>query len=72
MVLKEFDAGAVEATALAKQRQEPPAMFDSPYKGVQVENGGVVGMLEVSSRTSLAWSRKPKRPRLLEGSGALR
>lgn len=43
-VLKEFYAKAAEATALV-QRQ--PAIFDSPYKGMQAENGGVVGMLEV-------------------------
>merc|ERR1719157_217208 len=46
-VLKEFYAKAAEATALLQQRQEPPAIFDSPYKGMQAENGGVVGMLEV-------------------------
>merc|ERR1711956_164175 len=42
-VLKEFYAKAGEATALLQQ----PAIFDSPYKGMQSENGGVVGMLEV-------------------------
>merc|ERR1712204_891 len=42
-VLKEFYAKAGEATALSQQ----PAIFDSPYKGMQSENGGVVGMLEV-------------------------
>jgi len=50
VVLKEFYAKAAEATAfLQKQepRAEPPAIFDSPYKGMQAENGGVVGMLEV-------------------------
>merc|ERR1719333_1025746 len=46
-VLKEFYAKAAEATALLQQKQEPPAIFDSPYKGMQAENGGVVGMLEV-------------------------
>jgi len=44
-VLKEFYAKAGEATAFVQQ--EPPAIFDSPYKGMQSENGGVVGMLEV-------------------------
>merc|ERR1711994_14152 len=44
-VLKEFYAKAGDATALVQQ--EPPAIFDSPYKGMQAENGGVVGMLEV-------------------------
>merc|ERR1712045_1077409 len=32
-------------TALVQQ--EPPPIFDSPYQGMQAENGGVVGMLEV-------------------------
>merc|ERR1719503_197571 len=43
-VLKEFYAKAGEATALLQQE---PEIFDSPYKGMQSENGGVVGMLEV-------------------------
>merc|ERR1712137_684339 len=47
-VLKEFYAKAGEATAfLQKQQPVAPAIFDSPYKGLQAENGGVVGMLEV-------------------------
>jgi len=49
-VLKEFYAKAGEATALV-QRQSPdedsPFAFDKPYKGMQGENGGVMGMLEV-------------------------
>jgi cell division septum initiation protein DivIVA len=45
-VLKEFYAKAGDATAFL-QRQEPPEIFDSPYKGMQAENGGVIGMLEV-------------------------
>jgi len=44
-VLKEFYAKAGEATALLQQ--PAPDIFDSPYKGMQGENGGVVGMLEV-------------------------
>merc|ERR1719499_2729590 len=44
-VLKEFYAKAGEATALVQQ--PAPEIFDSPYKGMQSENGGVVGMLEV-------------------------
>merc|ERR1711994_703324 len=44
-VLREFYAKAGEATAFVQQR--PPAIFDSPYQGMQAENGGVVGMLEV-------------------------
>merc|ERR1719171_1779027 len=43
-VLKEFYAKAGEATALIQQK---PEIFDEPYKGMQSENGGVVGMLEV-------------------------
>merc|ERR1719247_3868789 len=42
-VLKEFYAKAGDATALVQQ----PEIFDSPYKGMQSENGGVLGMLEV-------------------------
>jgi cell division septum initiation protein DivIVA len=44
-VLKEFYAKAGEATALLQQ--PAPEIFESPYKGMQAENGGVVGMLEV-------------------------
>jgi len=47
-LLKEFYATAGEATALVqKKRQEPPAIFDSPYRGMGAENGGVIAMLEV-------------------------
>jgi len=45
VILKEFYEKAGEATALVQQ--EPPAIFDSPYKGMQSENGGVIGFLEV-------------------------
>merc|ERR1719270_1364832 len=44
-VLKEFYAKAGEATALLQQT--PPSIFEGPYQGMQSENGGVVGMLEV-------------------------
>jgi len=44
-ILKEFYARASEATSFAQQ--EPPAIFDSPYRAMQSENGGVIGMLEV-------------------------
>jgi len=44
VVLKEFYAKAGDATALV-QRQ--PEIFDSAYKGMGSESGGVVGMLEV-------------------------
>jgi len=46
-VLKEFYAKAGDATALVQQKQPAPEVFDSPYKGMQSENGGVVGMIEV-------------------------
>jgi len=42
-VLKEFYAKAAEATAFVQQ----PEIFEKEYKGMQSENGGVVGMLEV-------------------------
>merc|ERR1719498_496367 len=45
-VLKEFYAKAGEATAFVQQKAQPE-IFDSEYKGMQSENGGVVGMLEV-------------------------
>merc|ERR1712084_43865 len=46
-VLKEFYAKAGDATAFVQQQPEAPEIFDSPYKGMQSENGGVIGMLEV-------------------------
>eukprot|EP00413_Alexandrium_margalefii_P010920 CAMPEP_0204531638 /NCGR_PEP_ID=MMETSP0661-20131031/11275_1 /ASSEMBLY_ACC=CAM_ASM_000606 /TAXON_ID=109239 /ORGANISM="Alexandrium margalefi, Strain AMGDE01CS-322" /LENGTH=664 /DNA_ID=CAMNT_0051537805 /DNA_START=19 /DNA_END=2013 /DNA_ORIENTATION=- len=46
-VLKEFYAKAGEATALLQQQPVAPDIFDSAYKGMQAENGGVIGMLEV-------------------------
>merc|ERR1719162_1213754 len=45
-VLKEFYAKAGDATALV-QRPDSPEIFDSAYNGMQSENGGVIGMLEV-------------------------
>merc|ERR1719150_1283829 len=44
-VLKEFYAKAGDATALIQQT--PPSIFEGPYQGMQSENGGVIGMLEV-------------------------
>jgi len=44
-VLKDFYAKAGEATAFVQKAE--PAIFDSPYKGMGAEGGGVVGMLEV-------------------------
>jgi len=46
-VLKDFYEKAGEATALLQQQPEAPEIFDKPYQGMQAENGGVVGMLEV-------------------------
>mmetsp|Transcript_150890 Transcript_150890/g.366494 ORF Transcript_150890/g.366494 Transcript_150890/m.366494 type:complete len:679 (+) Transcript_150890:77-2113(+) len=53
-VLKEFYAKAGESTALVQKPAgksaalvQQPEIFDSPYKGMQSEKGGVVGMLEV-------------------------
>jgi len=43
VTLKEFYAKAGDATALLQQ----PEVFDEPYKGMQGESGGVIGMLEV-------------------------
>jgi len=42
-VLKNFYDRAAKATSFVQQ----PAIFDSPYTGMQGENGGVLGMLEV-------------------------
>merc|ERR1719237_1140350 len=47
IILKEFYSKAAEATALLQQQPVAPDIFDSPYRGMQAENGGVVGMLEV-------------------------
>merc|ERR1719497_268469 len=46
-VLKEFYAKAGDSTALLQQQPVAPEIFDSPYTGMQSENGGVIGMLEV-------------------------
>mmetsp|Transcript_47371 Transcript_47371/g.110417 ORF Transcript_47371/g.110417 Transcript_47371/m.110417 type:complete len:675 (-) Transcript_47371:40-2064(-) len=46
-ILKEFYARAGEATAFAQQQPVAPAIFESPYQGMQAASGGVVGMLEV-------------------------
>merc|ERR1712137_978203 len=46
-VLKEFYAKAGDATAFVQQQPVAPEIFDSPYKDMQAENGGVIGMLEV-------------------------
>jgi len=48
-VLREFYEKAGQATALVQKtsKSEQPAVFDTPYKGMGGESGGVVGMLEV-------------------------
>eukprot|EP00397_Hematodinium_sp_SG-2012_P017488 GEMP01017887.1.p1 GENE.GEMP01017887.1~~GEMP01017887.1.p1 ORF type:complete len:663 (-),score=234.80 GEMP01017887.1:584-2572(-) len=46
-VLERFYAQAGEATALVQQQPESPAIFDSPYRGMLAESGGITGMLEV-------------------------
>jgi len=46
-ILAEFYEKANDATALVQQQPEAPATFDKPYKGMQSENGGVMGFLEV-------------------------
>merc|ERR1719401_3354401 len=46
-VLKDFYAKAGDATALLQQQPESPEIFEASYKGMQSENGGVIGMLEV-------------------------
>lgn len=50
-VLQEFYAKAAKATSLVQVPGQPdtekPAIFDSEYKGMQGESGGVVQMLEV-------------------------
>merc|ERR1719262_895985 len=43
-VLKDFYEKAGEATSFV---QREPEIFDEPYTGMQSENGGVVGMIEV-------------------------
>lgn len=48
-VLKEFYGKAKDATALIQHKKvkQMPDIFDSAYKGMQSESGGVIGMLEV-------------------------
>eukprot|EP00421_Protoceratium_reticulatum_P043475 CAMPEP_0168442482 /NCGR_PEP_ID=MMETSP0228-20121227/44033_1 /TAXON_ID=133427 /ORGANISM="Protoceratium reticulatum, Strain CCCM 535 (=CCMP 1889)" /LENGTH=263 /DNA_ID=CAMNT_0008456849 /DNA_START=1 /DNA_END=792 /DNA_ORIENTATION=+ len=46
-VLKDFYSKAADATALLQQQPEAPEIFESAYKGMQAENGGVIGFLEV-------------------------
>jgi len=46
-VLKEFYEKASEATSLVQSKKQEPEIFDQPYTGMQSENGGIIGMLEV-------------------------
>jgi len=47
-ILKKFYAKAATATAFIQAApDDAPETFDKPYKGMQGESGGVVGMLEV-------------------------
>merc|ERR1719428_526650 len=48
-VLKEFYSSAAEATALTQQTPaaDAPETFTEPYKGMQEQGGGVIGMLQV-------------------------
>jgi len=47
-VLKEFYAKAGQATSFAQTKKSgQPEIFDDSYTGMQSENGGVVGMIEV-------------------------
>merc|ERR1712028_221783 len=46
-VLKEFYEKAGDATSLIQEPADAPEIFDAPYQGMQSENGGVVGMIEV-------------------------
>jgi histone H3/H4 len=47
-VLREFYDKAAEATALVQgKKAKQPEIFDTPYTGMQSENGGIMGMLEV-------------------------
>lgn len=48
-VLREFYAKAAQATALLQQSpaEDAPETFDAPYRGMQGESGGVIGMIEV-------------------------
>jgi chromosome segregation ATPase len=46
-VLKNFYQKAGKATALVQEPADAPEIFDKAYTGMQSENGGVLGMLEV-------------------------
>merc|ERR1719271_779289 len=54
--IAEIDAAVAEATEIREKEkageataliQQKPEIFDEPYQGMQSENGGVLGMLEV-------------------------
>jgi chromosome segregation ATPase len=46
-VLKDFYDKADKSKALLQVREDPPEIFDESYNGMQAENGGVLGMLDV-------------------------
>lgn len=48
-VLREFYAKAGQATALTQDEPQMPKIFNDPYLGMQSENSGVIGMLQVIS-----------------------
>jgi len=49
LILEEFYAKAGDATSFVQHHQQPvpPPIFDTAYKGMAAESGGVIGMLEV-------------------------
>jgi uncharacterized protein YoxC len=59
-VLKEFYEKAGKATSFLESAQEPPETFDEPYKGMQAENGGVLGMLDVIKSDFVRLERETK------------
>ena len=48
-ILEEFYKKAGQSTAFTQDEPEIPRIFEDPYKGMQNESGGVVGMLQANS-----------------------
>jgi hypothetical protein len=48
-ILEEFYKKAGQSTAFTQDEPEIPKIFEDPYKGMQSESGGVIGMLQVIS-----------------------
>lgn len=48
-ILEEFYNKAGKATVFAQDEPTIPKIFEDPYKGMQSENGGVIGMLQAIS-----------------------